>query len=272
VSHPYFEIPTPIVIGHRGCAGEAPENTLPSFERALAQGAAILESDVHVTRDGVPVLIHDDDVDRNTDAAGPVAELDLAALSRLDAGHRFTPDTGASFPFRGRGIRIPTLAEALSAFPGARFNLELKLDRPGLIENTLAVIRDAARESLTLVTAGDDALMTRLRARIGATGAGVAQGASTADVLGFIQAARDGAAPPPGPMALQIPAEFGGRPLVTPALVDYAHRHAVQVHVWTVNDPEEMTRLLALGVDGLISDFPARVRRVIDGRGATPPG
>ena len=78
MSHPYFAIPTPIVIGHRGCAGEAPENTLPSFERALALGAAILETDVHLTRDGVPVLMHDDRIDRVSDGRGPVRDRTLA--------------------------------------------------------------------------------------------------------------------------------------------------------------------------------------------------
>ena len=123
MTHPYFDLPRPVVIGHRGCAGEVPENTLASFEAGLAAGAAILESDVHVSRDGVPVLIHDDVVDRVTDGSGPVADLDLAELSRLDAGHRFERD--GRHPFRGRGLRIPTLEQALRTFPAARFNLEL---------------------------------------------------------------------------------------------------------------------------------------------------
>jgi glycerophosphoryl diester phosphodiesterase len=269
VAHPYFEIPTPIVIGHRGCAGEAPENTLASFERALSQGAAILESDVHLTRDGIPVLLHDDDVDRNTDGSGPVGELTLEELAGLDAGHRFTPDGGESFPWRGQGLRIPSLEEALAAFPGARFNRELPLARPGMIEHSLEGLRSSGRESLTLVTAGDDELMVALRAEIQRLGSAVAQGACTADILGFLRTLAGGA-PPPGPMALQIPAEFGGRPLATRELVEHAHRHDVQVHVWTVNDPDEMTRLLDLGVDGLISDFPARVNAVVAERGASP--
>ena len=116
-----------------------------------------------------------------------------------------------------------------------------------------------------------DSQLLKLRAQLGTTGARVAQGASTADVLGFVRGVQNDAPPPPGPMALQIPAEFGGRPLVTPALVDYAHRYGVQVHVWTVNDPDEMTRLLDLGIDGLISDFPRRVGRVVAERAAAPP-
>jgi glycerophosphoryl diester phosphodiesterase len=268
VPHPYFDLPTPIVIGHRGCAGEAPENTLPSFERALAQGAAILETDVHLTRDGVPVLLHDDRVDRVSDGRGPVREQTLAELRALDLGHRFSPDGGASHPFRGRGVRIASLVEAFAACPGARFNLELKEDVPGLVERSLEVIAAAGREPLTLVTAADDALMARLRREIEQRASGVAQGACAGDVLAFVRAALDGKPPPPGPMALQVPADFGGRPLVTRELVGHAHAHGVQVHVWTINERGEMERLLDLGVDGLVTDLPARMVALLRERGA----
>jgi glycerophosphoryl diester phosphodiesterase len=263
--HPYFAIPRPIAIGHRGSAGDTPENTLESFARGLAAGAAILESDVHLSRDGVPVLIHDDEVGRVTEGAGPVRELTLAAIRRLDAGWRFSPD-GGSHPFRGRGLRIPTLAEALAAFPGARFNLELKEDLPGIVERTLEVVREAEREALTLLTAAEDALMARLRAHVADGRRPVAVGAATGDVLDFVRSAVDGSRPRPGPMALQIPAEFAGRPLATPELVRHAHAHGVQVHVWTVNDPAEMARLLDVGVDGIVSDFPARAAEVCAAR------
>ena len=109
--HPYLRVATPTVIGHRGAAGEAPENTLASFARALADGAAILESDVHLTRDGVPVLLHDDDVERTHRRPRPRrASSTLAELQALDAGHHFSPDGGRTHPFRGRGLRVPTLA------------------------------------------------------------------------------------------------------------------------------------------------------------------
>jgi glycerophosphoryl diester phosphodiesterase len=262
VPHPYFALPTPLAIGHRGCAGEVPENTLASFERGLHDGAVILESDVHLTRDGVPVLIHDDGLERVSDGSGRVAEHGFAELAELDAGYRFTSDEGRSHPFRGRGLRVPSLAEALDAFPGARFNLELKEDLPGIVERTIEVVVGAGRCDLTLLTAADDALMAKLRAHLARCGAAVAQGACTADVVEFVRTARNGGRPTGPAMALQIPTEFGGRPLVTRALVDHAHAHDVQVHVWTVNDPSEMERLLDLGVDGIVTDFPARAARI----------
>jgi glycerophosphoryl diester phosphodiesterase len=204
------------------------------------------------------VLIHDDDVARVTQATGPVRELAHAELRRLDAGYRFSTDGGRSHPFRGRGLFVPTLAEALAALPGARFNLELKEAVPGIVERTLEVVHTAGREERTLLTASDDTLMARLRAQLEGAARPVAVGASVGDVLDFVRSAQGGAPPRPGPMALQIPVAFAGRPLATRELVAHAHAHGVQVHVWTVNDPGEMARLLDLGVDGIVTDHPAR--------------
>ena len=266
MAHPYFAVPTPIVIGHRGCAGEAPENTLPAFERGLADGAVILESDVHVTRDGVPVLIHDPDVDRVTNGSGRVAEHSFAELQRLDAGHHFSPDDGITHPFRGRGVRIPSFEEILEAFPGARLNIELKDPAPDAVEATLDVVLRQRREDLTLLTAGDDALMRRLRAAIRTRQAGVAQGASTADIVELIRSAQEGRPPRTTAMAAQVPKEFGGAPLVTRAFVRHAHVHDIQVHVWTINATDEMGELLDLDVDGIVTDLPARLAAVIRSR------
>jgi glycerophosphoryl diester phosphodiesterase len=266
MAHPYFDLPKPIVFGHRGASGELPENTLPAFERAIAQGAAILETDVHLTRDGEVVICHDALVDRTTEGRGPVAELTLAELQRLDAGYRFSPDSGASFPKRGEGIRIPTLREAFDAFPGIRFNIELKQDGPALIDAALAIMAGAKREEITLLAAAEDDTMAALRARLAETGLRPAIGAAVGDVVRFVRAAMEGAPPPPEPMALQIPPDFGGSPLVTAELVAFAHQHGVEVHVWTINDADEMHRLLDLGVDGVMSDFPGLLREVVDRR------
>ncbi|MEA2625619.1 MAG: glycerophosphoryl diester phosphodiesterase, partial [Candidatus Binatota bacterium] len=124
----YFAGPRPRIFGHRGAAGVAPENTLASFQRALDDGAEILELDVHATRDGEVVVIHDPTVDRTTDGHGAVRDLTLADLGRLDAGHAFLRDGG--FPFRGSGIRVPTLAEVIDEFPTVPLNVEIKQREP----------------------------------------------------------------------------------------------------------------------------------------------
>jgi len=265
MAHPFFAVRRPLAIGHRGCAGEVPENTLASFARAVDDGAVVIETDVHLSRDRVPVLVHDEDLARVTDGRGAVRDLDWSTIRRLDAGFRFALPDGCT-PFRDTGLRIPSLAEALEALPGMRFNIELKEDRAEIAERVLGVIRDAGREELTLVTAGDDQLMGKLRDAVRRSGARVAVGACTGDVAQFVRAARDGLPPPPEPMALQIPAEFAGAPLATPALLAAAHARDVQVHVWTINDPLEIAALLDLGVDGVISDYPARVVRAAGAR------
>jgi glycerophosphoryl diester phosphodiesterase len=268
MGHPYFDLPTPIVIGHRGASGELPENTLPSFERALDQGAAMLETDVHLSRDGEVVLAHDPRVDRTTDGSGAIEEHTLAELQRLDAGYRFSADRGASFLQRGRGIRIPTLNEVFGEFPGIRFNIEIKRNSPALIDATVRIVAEARREATTLLAAEADDTMAALRARLAETGLRPAMGAAVGDVVGFVRAATEGGTPPPEPMALQIPPSFAGNPLVTAEFVEFAHRHGVQVHVWTINEEEEMHRLLELGVDGVMSDFPGLLRKVVDERGS----
>jgi glycerophosphoryl diester phosphodiesterase len=264
--HPFFDLQTPLVIGHRGASGELPENTLAAFERALAQGAVILETDVHCTRDGEVVISHDPDVTRTTDGQGPIAGFTLEALQRLDAGHRFSRDGGRTFPARGRGLRIPTLRAALEAFPGARFNIEVKQNDPRLIEGTLRALAETGREKTCLLAAAEDDTMASVRAALPVQGVAPALGASVGDVVAYLRAAANGTSPPPEPMALQVPASFGGNALVTPELVACAHRHEVQVHVWTVNDRAEMERLLDLGIDGIMSDFPAILADVVHTR------
>lgn len=268
MSHPYFALPTPIVIGHRGAAGEQPENTLPSFARARDLCAAILETDARPTRDGSVVLFHDETLERTTNGTGRVSDRTLAELRALDAGFRFVLEQGNRFPFRGQGIVVPTLEETLEAIPGVRVNIELKEDGPGFIDRVLGILREAGREEMTLLTAGEDPLMESLRREVRRARSRVALGASTGDVLRFVRAALQGTTPDPGVMALQVPAGFGGRPLVTPRLVEHAHAHDVHVHVWTINEPGEMHRLLDLGVDGIISDYPGRLAAVVAQRRA----
>jgi glycerophosphoryl diester phosphodiesterase len=255
VRHPFFARPTGapvLVLGHRGAAGTAPENTFASFAQALALGADVIETDLHVSSDGVPVLCHDPDIARTTDGEGAIAELDFATLQRFDAGD---------------GRPIPSLGEVLAAFPEARFNIEIKDTRHGASEAVLREVREHGAAERVLLTAGDDATMARLRAAVSAAQLEVAQGASAGDVLVFLRVSRGLAPPaelPAEPMALQIPVAFQGRTLVEPELLACAARHGVEVHVWTVNDPAEMRRLRDLGVDGLVTDHPDRARGLLD--------
>jgi len=251
--HPYFDIGRPHLFGHRGASGEAPENTLPSFARAVEHGVPFLELDCHATRDGEIVVLHDALLERTTDGEGPVSARSFAELERLDAGHRFSLD-GVSFPFRGRGVRVPRFVEILRAFPGARLNLEVKQAEPAIAAEVVRIVKRANAEARVLLAAAEEPILASIRA----LDPGTALGSSTSDVIEFVRAASESrlASFTPRGHALQIPPDAFGRPLVTRELVEAAHQLGLFVHVWTINDADEMKRLLGLGVDGLMSDLP----------------
>ena len=258
--HPYFSLPTPHLFGHRGASGEAPENTLPAFERAWEAGVPYLEMDCHATSDGEIVVMHDAMLERTTDGRGPINALSFEALQRLDAGYRFTPideGEGERFPFRDRGVRVPRLAEVLASFPEARINLEIKQADPPITGRVLEVLGRADAIDRVLLAAEEDSIMAAIRAADPGTAIGMSRG----DIVALFQAAladRLDAYRVPG-HALQIPASFMGDSLITPENLALARRAGLCVHVWTINDPDEMRELLRAGVDGLMSDFPARL-------------
>lgn len=250
----------PRVFGHRGAAGLAPENTLASFRRARADGADVFELDVHGTADGEIVVMHDPTLERTTDGAGAVSTLPFAEVARFDAGFHFTADGGRTFPFRGQGVRVPRLGELLREFPDVPLNIEIKQESPAIVTAVAALLR-AARATVVLA-AEHDVIMTAIRRVAPEIPTSLAAG----EVAAFIGALQQGTAPtlPVGAVALQIPPSFGRIELVTRETVAAAHAVGAEVHVWTINETDEMRRLLALGCDGIISDFPARARAVVD--------
>ena len=269
-AYPFFSDPPPRIAGHRGAAGTMPENTLESFSRALEEGATFIEMDVHATRDGEIVIIHDETVQRTTDGEGSVREMDLAEMKRLDAGFRFTADGGATYPFRGLGIRVPTVREFFSGFPRAKATLEIKELSAAATETLFDLIEEFGKAQQVLLAAENDAMMGAARSVMRDRGLSVATGFSTGEIRAVVTALWTGKEPPPdvGGQALQIPRRYQGMELVTPASVAAAHGLGVEVHVWTVNEVDEMKALLALGVDGIITDYPARLRDLV-GRSET---
>ena len=258
MSHSFFDVDRPIVIGHRGAAGDRPENTLLSFETALEQGAQILESDIHISSDGVPILLHDPSLERTTDGQGDASQRRWSELCTLDAGSQFAGEDG-SRPFRGKDIRIPSLEEAFERFPEASFNLEIKCAGAAGIRATLDLVERFARADRTLLAAGEDAIMKDLRTALASHSVRPAIGASLREIVAAVSSAINGSEMPEGVMALQIPATFADQPLATPAFVDHAHANGVEVHVWTINDLEEIEALLDAGVDGIVTDYPGRM-------------
>ncbi len=230
----YLDGPRPRLFAHRGASGIAPENTLEAFTAGLAAGAERLELDVHATADGHVVVLHDPTVDRTTDGSGAVHTLSLAELKRLDAGARFTLSDGTT-PFRGRGVRVPTLAELLEACPGVPLNIEIKQEEPAIEAAVLAVLdRFDARER-TLLAAEESVIMDRIRV----AAPEMLTSFAAPEVADFVYRFRDGRLDdyrPPG-IALQVPPSFGDVTIVSAESVAAAHRLGLEVHVWTINEP-----------------------------------
>jgi glycerophosphoryl diester phosphodiesterase len=209
-------------------------------------------------------VIHDAELHRTTDGHGPVRDLTLDELRRLDAGHGFMASDG-SYSARGRGHRIPTLDELLAAHPDVPVNVEIKQDDPAIEEAVLATLdRHGARER-TLLAAEHDHIMKRIRA----AAPDVLTSHSAAEVAEFVGRLREGTLAgyrPPG-IAFQVPPSYLDIPIVTPEFVATAHRLGTEVHVWTINDPAQMRALLDLGVDAIMTDVPAVGAQVFRARG-----
>ena len=238
----WFEGPTPRVLAHRGLALDVPENTTASFLQAIAAGALYVETDVHATSDGVAVVSHDPDLSRLAGRDVSVRDLTLAEvrLVRLEGGYE-----------------MPTLEEALDAFPETRFNVDVKVAEA--VGPTIDAVRRARAEHRVLLTSFDQ----RIRRRVLAGLPGVATSASSWGVVAVVAL---GAVPVTslrrrlmaralrGCGAVQVPERQGPLRVVTRRRVRDLEAIGVETHVWTVNDPVAMRRLLALGVHGLVSD------------------
>lgn len=247
----YFDHPTSIAMAHRGFSLDGHENTMAAFEQAVDLGYAYVETDVHVTSDGTLVAFHDDTLDRVTDSHGVIRELPWSTVELARIGDQ----------------PIPRLDDVLDAWPTLRLNIDCKhiSAAPALAET---IERHGAHDRV-LVASFDDVtryeVLNRLTKPV-ATSAGEKQTRSA--VLSakarLSPVARRALAPVD---ALQVPHRHGRVRVVTPALIRQAHRAGVQVHVWTINDPEEMHELLDLGVDGLISDRADLLKTVLQERG-----
>ncbi len=246
----FFNSPPPRVLAHRGLALDAPENTLLAFAKAVAEGVTHIETDVHESADGVAVVSHDDTLTRVAGRSIRVNQLTVSELRRVDLGH------GQSFS---------TLAEAIDAFPEARFNIDVK--SAGVVAPTIEAIYSVSAIDRVLVTSFSSA--RRVAATQGLPG--VATSAAFSEMLQVLTAMRFGFTRRARSLlaafdAIQLPERWKGVRVLSPALIGLAHEVGVEVHVWTVNDPEDMVRLYDLGVDGIVSDRADLAMKVITSR------
>ena len=243
------------MIGHRGAAALAPENTLASFRRALAEGADAIELDVRLSADGVVVVHHDATVDRTTDGRGAVESLTLAQLRRLDAGARFTTDGGRTFPERGRAIGVPTLDEVLAAFPTLPLVVEIKSARASAAVRAVLERHGAAPR---VVVASFDA-----RALDVFAGTRFALGATQREVARLLLAATTGVgglSAAPAYHVASVPRRWRGLRLPVARFARLLRRWGRTVHVWTVDDAPGAAALWGAGVQGVVTNDPGGIR------------
>lgn len=254
--HPFFRADEkgPLVIAHRGGRGLWPENTLLAFKLASTIGVDTLEMDMRQTADGVLVIIHDATVDRTTNGKGEVSDLSLAELQSLDAGYYWSDDDGASYPYRGQGIKIPTLEEVFLNFPDMRMMIEIKENEPSVVGAICSLIRSYEMTTMVLVASFHDEVIKSFRQECPE----VATSASEAELRTFfiLNTLLLDRIFRPEMQAFQAPEYSSGLHVLTRRFVANAHRRNVQVHPWTINDTYGMQRMLALGVDGIITDYP----------------
>ncbi|MDX1689376.1 MAG: glycerophosphodiester phosphodiesterase [Candidatus Promineifilaceae bacterium] len=260
--HAFFGgLEKPAVIAHQGGDGLWPSNTLFAFEQAAAMGVDVLEMDIHATADGAIVVSHDETVDRLTDGRGLIKEMTLEEVQALDAGYRWNKDPAASFPYRGMGLTIPTLEAVFDAFPNMPLNVEIKQREPSLVPSLCALIRRHNRQDAILIASFHPQVMDEFRRECPE----VATSATESEIRPFFVLNRiylDAVYRPPAE-AFQVPEYSGDLHVVTGRFVRGAHRHNVDVHVWTVDETDAMQRLLGLGVDGIITDRPDRLMTVL---------
>jgi glycerophosphoryl diester phosphodiesterase len=254
----------PVNFAHRGGAKIVPENTLEGFREGIRVGAGVLELDVHAIADGSVVVIHDETVERTTEGSGPVREMTLAEVKRLDAGYRFTTDDGKTYPYRGKGVQVPTLEEVYQQFPDVPINVEIKGKRAGIEKAVWGIIEGAGAEKRTLVVSEDSGTTRRFRE---ASGGRAATAASSAELISFwlLSRLRLGGLSKPSYQALQGPETYKGVRIVTPELVRAAHERGLRVDVWTIDHEPDMRRLLGFGVDGIMTDRPDILANVVNG-------
>jgi len=227
-----------------------------AFDHAAALGVDAFECDVHLSRDGEPVVIHDDTLDRTTDATGPVRLMSAVELGRLDAGCRFSVDGG--HPYRGLGIGVPTLRDLLTRHPTMAVVIELK--HPGAAEAVLAVVREHAAEGRVVIGGFAPSGLEVVRREGGA----IPTSASQEEVRSALRRSYLGLAPSrPGYRLLQVPWWHRGRRVASPRFVRSARRAGIPVQVWVIDEARDMRQLLDWGVAGLISDRPDIARDVV---------
>lgn len=258
-----FDIGRPLIMAHRGESGSIPENTILALESAEKIGVDVLESDIRLTKDNIPILFHDEDLERTTGVSGSVREKKFDELLQIDLGHEFTTDGGRTYPFRGRGLKVVTLEEALKRFPDTILNLDIKDTFREAPDEVARILRENQRTKKIMIASFLPPQLKRFREKAPM----IPTSAHPDEIRNFVIGARMRSmrffVRSVAYRAFQIPEWSGSLQIVTPRFVAEAHKRNIAVHVWTINNREDMERLLSMEVNGIFTDYPALLREVL---------
>ena len=246
---------------HRGGKGEWPESTTHAYEKAAALWPDILlESDLHLSADGVPVVMHDKTLDRTTDGTGPIGAKTLAELKELDAAYKFSTDKGATFPLRGQGVRIPTFAEALNSAPNHRFLVEFK-DGIAIVDAAIAVIRELKAEDRVIIASFNPIFMKQLREKAPE----IRTCFDTQTAMQLVLALRGPAwdAYTPVDDVLSFSPGLEKTMALKPEEMAAIQKKGIALQVHTLNTEEEMRKYLDIKVDSILTDYPSRLAALL---------
>lgn len=263
--HPYYGgVSGTQLIAHQGGDNVWPGNTLYAFEQAVALGIDVLETDAHITRDNQIVLMHDEAVDRTTDGTGLIEDMTLAELKQLDAAYDWSRDDGATFPYRGQGIQVPSLEEVFRKFPQMRYVIEIKLTENPIQEPLCALIRQHDMQDKVLIASFHDEAMRDFRAACPEVATSASRSEMTKFVLlskiflsGLIRPDYEALQPP------YDPKDSYNIPIVTPGFIRRARAANLRVEPWTVDDPALMRQYIEWGIDGIMTDRPDLMMEVL---------
>jgi glycerophosphoryl diester phosphodiesterase len=266
----FFNHDRPLVIAHQGGELLAPSNTMTAFTNAAEMGVDVLETDIHITKDGHLVTIHDHSVDRTTNGKGNVADLTLAEIQALDAGYHFK-DLEGNYSFRGKGVYIPTVEEMFQAFNDMKIEIEIKDDNPPEKTEEIALklwnlIEEYQMEDNILIGSFDqDILKTFEKFAKGRA----AISAGRQEVKNFVVThkflLRNLYVPKVD--VFQIPVADSGFDLTDQRLIDGAHRLGMDIHYWTIDDPDTMEKLIDAGADGILTNRPDLLLELLKEKG-----
>lgn len=252
-----------VIFAHRGASNEYPENTLPAFQKAVELGVDVIETDVHLTKDNRFVIFHDETIDRMCDSCGLIRDYTLSELKTFNAGYRYTADNGKSFPFRDKGLSALSLEEVLEKFPEQRFNIDLKDKSPEQGKLFVDIINKHGAQGRVLAASEHRYILMEIRRLCPE----LATSFALWEALWFYFLFKSGLLflniSFPGD-ALQVPEYWGQFHVVTGSFIKQAHEKGLKVHVWTINKESDMRRLLGMGADGVMSDNPELLLKVVE--------